>query len=127
MIVRGNAGGSAWRRRSTGRSRNQYQDHNSQSLNRTNLDNYPETTIYSRSTDYTHPAPTYIQSVPTRRSSSSFLDNSRSERSRFSDSGLPNFSGQSMFEQTKPPRNTDRIPGYICALFLFVYLYFLFF
>ncbi|VDI60075.1 Hypothetical predicted protein [Mytilus galloprovincialis] len=42
--VRGNAGGSVWRRRRTRRSRNQYQDHYSEASNR--MDNFSETTIF---------------------------------------------------------------------------------
>ncbi|CAC5413378.1 unnamed protein product [Mytilus coruscus] len=80
VSVRGNAGGKAWRRISKKRSKNQYQTHYSESLNGTNSDNYPETTIHSGSADYTYLAPTYNFSAPTRRSSSSLSDHSRSER-----------------------------------------------
>lgn len=90
--VRGNVGGSAWRRRST-ESRNPDQNNSSRALNQTN---FPETTRYSSSNYYTHPAPTYQYSVPTRHSSFSLSDHSSSERSCFSDSGLHTYSRPSI-------------------------------
>lgn len=117
--VRGHTGGKGWRRverrLSKERSKNQYR----QSLHGTNLHNFSKTTSYSRSTD------PMSSTLTSRSSDHSFLHNSPSERSRLSDSGLLNVSGQSMLEQTRPVRYTDngrnrKIEGSYCKLFVFL-------